>query len=171
METSKELVRYDFTAQERVDLAVEQTRHWNGIRSAEEELGSIKADYKHRISVLEADMSRCAGKVTAGYEMREVRCLLLKFRPDNDSMLIVRTDNGRVMKRRRMNSDERQLVMTTEPPELMEYETDFYEDTSSDIAELTAENVPLTAKEAKELTEALGPKIRKLMKKLEAGPQ
>ena len=171
MEKSSELVRYDFSSQERVDLAVEQSRHSNIIRAAEEELGSIKADYKHRVSVLEADMNRCADKVTSGYEMRNVSCLVLKFRPDNDSMLIVRTDNGRVLKRRRMNADERQLTMTTEPPELMEFETDFYQDTSSDIAESVADNVPLTAKEAKELTEALGPKIRKLMKKIGDGKE
>lgn len=169
MEISKEQVRYDFSPQERAEWSIEASRHYNGVKELKEQLGSIKDDYKHKISVLESDMTRCMGKVTSGYEMREIRCLILKFRPDNDSLLIVRTDNGRVMKRRRMNNDERQLTMTAEPPELLEYETDFYEDTSSDIAELTAENVPLTAKEAKELTEALGPKIRKLMKKIEAG--
>lgn len=167
MEKSTELVRYDFTQGELVDLGSELVRHMAARSQAEDQFNSIKADHKNVLAKIEADLNSVGQRVSVKYEMRNIACLILKFRPDADSLLIVRTDNGRVLKRRRMNSDERQLKIATEPPELMEFETDFYEDTSSDIAELTAENVPLTAKEAKELTEALGPKIRKLMKKIE----
>lgn len=169
MEASNELVRYNFHQGELVELSREQARYFNDRKRAEDEFASVKADHKTTITKLEADINRCAQRVTSGYEMRTIRCLLLKFRPDNDSVLIVRTDNGRVLKRRKLNADERQPLLTTDPPEMMEFEVDLYLDTDSDVAEEVAGDVPLTAKEAKELKDVEGLKIRKLAKKLTDG--
>lgn len=169
MEISNELVRYNFSQAETVDLAREQARYFNERSAAEDQFNSVKADFKNTITKLEADINRCAQRVTSGYEMRTIRCLVLKSRPDNESLLILRTDNGRVYKRRKMNADERQIPISTEPPELYEFEVDLYEDADGDIATEVAADVPLTAKEAKELKDIEGLRIRPLAKKLTDG--
>lgn len=169
MEASNELVRYNFNQGELVELSREQARYFNDRKRADDEFASVKGDFKAATTKLEADINRCAQRVTSGYEMRTIRCLMLKFRPDNDSLLIVRTDNGRVLKRRKLNADERQPLLTTDPPEMMEFEVDLYQDSDSDIAEEVAGDVPLTAKEAAELKDVECLKVRPLRKKLESG--
>src|SRR5258708_4356594 len=126
MEATTELVRYNYTQGELVELSREQARHFNMRSTAEDELASIKSDYKSRMTKIEEDINRCTQRVTSGYEMRKVKCVILKARPDSYSLLIVRTDNGRVLKRRKMTADEGQLTLTTEAPELFEFEADFY---------------------------------------------
>ncbi len=169
MDKSTEMVRYNFSQLELVELSREQARYFNDRKRAEDEFLSVKTDFKSTITKLEADINRCAQRVTSGYEMRNIPCLILKARPDNDSLLIVRTDNGRVLKRRKMNADERQITLSSEPPELFEFEADFYEDVDGDLATEIAGDVPLTAKEAKELKDVDGLRIRTLAKKLTDG--
>ncbi len=164
VETSTEMVRYNFTQQELVDLSREHARYYNELKGLDEQLGSIKADFKNRTTKLEVDMSHCGGRVTSGYEMRQIKCLMLKARPDNDSLLLVRTDNGKILKRRRMNADERQIVITDQPPEVLEFEVDLCED--ADYA-VVLEDVQITRSEAKELGAVEGLRIRPMAKKLE----
>lgn len=169
MDKSTEMVRYNFSQGELVELSREQARYFNELKAAEDQLASVKADFKNTTTKLEADINRCAQRVTSGYEMRNIPCLILKARPDHESLLIVRTDNGRVLKRRKMNADERQISLSTEPPELFEFEADFYEDVDGDLAAEIAGDVPLTKKEAHELKDVDDLRIRPLAKKLEAG--
>lgn len=168
MESDVIQVKYVFSSQETVDIAKEQGRHMQSMSRLEEEFDSIKASHKNSVMRLEADISDCTRKIMSGYEMRNIRCLLLKARPDNDSLLVVRTDNGRVVSRRKMNADERQITITTDPSELYTHEADFYDDAEGDISVVVAEDVPLTASEAKELSSIEGFRIRTLAKKLEA---
>ncbi len=165
METSTEMVKYSFSQQELVDLSREHARYYNELKSVDEQLVSIKADFKNRTTKLEVDMSHCGQRVTSGYEMRSIRCLMLKARPDNESLLIVRLDNGRILKRRRMNADERQIVLSDAPSEILEFEVDLSED--ADYA-VVLEDVLLTRSEAKELGAVDGLIIRGVAKKLES---
>lgn len=169
MQTSNELVKYNFSQPELIELSREQNRYFNEKKEADDNFASVRSDYKNIVTKLEADINRVGQRVTSGYEMRQIKCLVLKSRPDNDSLLIVRLDNGRVYKRRKMNADERQIPISTEPPELYEFEADLYEDSESDIATEVAPDCPLTAKEAKELGEVEGFRIRPLAKKLTDG--
>ncbi len=169
MQTSNEMVKYVFSQPELIELSREQNRYFNERKEAEDQFASVRADYKNTTAKLEADINRVGQRVTSGYEMRTIKCIVLKSRPDNDSLLIVRTDNGRVYKRRKMNADERQIPISTEPPETYEWEVDLYEDSESDIAVEVASDVPLTAKEAKEFGEIEGFRIRPLSKKLTDG--
>ncbi len=166
-ETDTIQVKYVFSNQETVDIAKEQGRHMQAMSRLEEEFDSQKAAQKNAVMRLEADISDCTRKIMSGYEMRNIRCLLLKARPDNESLLVVRTDNGRVVSRRKMNADERQIKITTDP-ELYTHEADFYDDAEGEISIVVGEDVPLTASEAKELSSIEGFRIRPLAKKLEA---
>jgi hypothetical protein len=82
--------------------------HMQDMHTAEDEFNNAKTAHKARVSRIDADISDCTRRVTSGYEMRNVKCVLLKFRPDADSALIVRTDNGRVMKKRKLEPEEKQ---------------------------------------------------------------
>lgn len=163
-----ESVKYTFTRDELVAMAKDQARHLGERTRVEEEFDSIKAVNKSKLMRLEADISDCTRRISSGYEMRSVKCLVLKFRPDNDSALIVRTDNGRVLRKRKLDPEEKQIQLTTEPPLPYVFETDFYGDTESDVAEMFAEHVPLTQAEVDELKDALR-EMRPLRKMIEDG--
>jgi hypothetical protein len=167
VEYYSESVKYKFTVDELVAIAREQARHLSEQTRLEEELDSVKAVHKSKLMRLEADISDATRRVSSGYEMRSVRCLVLKFRPDNDSALIVRTDNGRVLRKRRLEADEKQIQLSTDPPLPYAFEVDFYGDTESDVAEMVAEHVPLTVQEVEELKDALK-EMRPLRKMIEA---
>lgn len=139
------------------------------MREAEEQFNNVKADHKATVTKIEADVSKCNIRITSGYEMRQIKCLLLKFRPDAESALIIRIDNGRVLRKRKLDSDEKQLKLTTEPAPAFVFEADFFEDTAGDMAEMIADHVPLTEKEAHELREA-GITLRPLRPLIEGAP-
>lgn len=167
MQKTSEYVKYTFTQQERVDLTLEHVRAYNDLKAADEQLVSLKQDFKNRMTKLQLEMSECGQKVTAGYEMRSIPCLVLKSRPGPDLLMIVRLDNGRVYKTRKMNADEKQMSMVTEgagftatPAEVFEFEADFYEDSGTDVAMEAAKDVPLTAAEAKEFKDIPGVTVR-----------
>jgi hypothetical protein len=151
MITITETCKYTFTGTELVEIARSQARFHGEMRQAEEQFDNVKADHKATVTKLEADISKCTLRVTSGYEMRTIKCLLLKFRPDKESALIVRTDNGRVLRKRKLEPEEKQMTITTVEPESWAFEADFYEDSTSDIVEMVADHVPLSIKEAQEL--------------------
>ncbi len=163
-----EQVRYKFSNEEMISIAKDQARHHSDRIKAEEEQDAFKAGFKSRMMRIEADISDCTRRISSGYEMRSVKCLVLKFRPDNDSALIVRTDNGRVLRKRKLDAEEKQIQLSTEPPLPYIFEVDFYGDTESDIAEMFAQSVPLTQAEVDELKEALKD-MRPLRKMIEDG--
>lgn len=167
LETDLISVKYVFSNEETIAIAKDQGRHMQEMQKKNEELDGVKSSYKSILMRLEADVSDCTRRLMSGYEMRDIRCIVLKFRPDNDSVMIVRTDNGRVVKRRKIDAMERQATITTDKPEVYAYECDLYEDTDSDIATMVAEDVPLYEAEAKELSDVL--KIRPLAKKIGDG--
>lgn len=155
MTTHTETVKYSFQPNELVDIARSQARLINEKTEAEDQFANVKADHKATVTRLDADVAKCTLRVTSGYEMRPIKCLVLKFRPDKESALIVRTDNGRVLRKRKLDADEKQLKLTITDPDPFVFEADFFEDTASDLVEMVAEHVPLTMKEANELRDVI----------------
>ncbi len=155
MELITESCKYAFDQSELVNIARSQARHHNDKSALEDQFDQVRAAHKSNLARVEADVSDCTRKITAGYEMRPVDCLVLKFRPDKDSALVVRTDNGRVLRKRKLASDEKQMTLTTEEPPPFVFEVDLYEDSDGDLAACVAEAVPLTEDEGEQLREAL----------------
>lgn len=153
IQTHSESVKYTFTGDELVALARKQARHMGELTEVEEAFDYVKADHKSKITQIEAHIGDCTRRVSSGYEMREVRCLALKFRPDRDSAMVIRLDNGRVLRKRRLEDHEKQLKLSTEDNPYA-FEADFFEDTDSDVAEMVADHVPLTAGEAEALRDS-----------------
>lgn len=155
MEKITESCKYTFTDGELVEIAKTQARFHSEMTAATEQFDNIKADHKSTVTRLESDISMCTRRVTSGYEMRMVACLVLKFRPDNETALLVRLDSGLVIRKRKLTDDEKQLKLTTKEPEPYTFEADLYEDVGGETTRLVADHVALTSDEAKELSAAI----------------
>jgi hypothetical protein len=107
-------LRHELTDRELAQLAKGQANAIEKKTAAEGELGAIKKDYAGRIALAQAEVSNISQRVNAGWEMRSIKCLLIDERPEG-YRLIVRTDNGHIAKRRKLNPEERQMKLV--PPE------------------------------------------------------
>lgn len=152
--TTTETVRYTFTRDEKVGIAEDLARCHTDLQTIEEELANIKADYKAKTTAKDAELSQHKNKITSGYEMRQVNCLVLKFRPDEKSKLVVRLDTG-VTRKDKLTEGETQMVLTTEEPEPYAFEADFFGEDRGGVQDLIAYHVPLTAKESELLREVV----------------
>lgn len=130
-------LKHNLTDKETADLARTQAQSLDKLRTAKTELESVKKDYAGRIALAEAEIQAVSAKVHTGWELRNIRCLLLDERPEG-YRLVVRTDNAHIVKRRILEPHERQLNLTTEQPRPLSFsvilpvddeawEADFYE--------------------------------------------
>lgn len=82
----------------------------------ETEMKSVQKGYQARIEEMKALIQAVSVAINSGFEFRTYKCLVLDERPEGFRIL-VRLDNGRIAKRRRLASEERQMTITTEQPE------------------------------------------------------
>lgn len=76
----------------------------------EDELDDVKKDYKHRMSVVESEISQLRRQVETHSEIMEVECERLWDFPEN-TVRDRRCDTGEVFFERAMTSSERQLEL------------------------------------------------------------
>jgi hypothetical protein len=97
--------------------ALEHPRAQEGFRRStlEDELVSVKKMYASKQAEADAKVSGIATRISSGFEMRTVRCMLCDERPEG-YRLTIRLDTGHVARRRKLEQHERQIVLTTEPP-------------------------------------------------------
>lgn len=165
MTTIKESVKYRFADHELITIARDQARLMSDMRSAEEAFDQIKADHKSKVTRIDTEVSDCTRRITHGYEMRTVECLSLKYRPDKDTVMYVRTDNGKVIRKRKLDADEKQLTITDQAPEPYTWQADYLEmDSDGSDVIIAGEHVQLTDKEAEVLRELVPLKpLRKMI--------
>lgn len=108
-------LKHVLTDSELAGLARAQAQAIDKLKSTEADLAAIKKDFGGRIALANAEVGSISTRVNAGFEMRNIRCLLLDERPEG-YRLVVRTDNGHIERRRKLNPEERQLKLSTEPP-------------------------------------------------------
>lgn len=108
-------LRHNFCDSEMAELAREQSRHLNKQSELEQSLKAISAQYKADIEQEKARIGGCSHRINQGWEMRDVPALLIRERPAGYG-LTIRLDCGSIWKRRKLTDDERQLLITTEPP-------------------------------------------------------
>lgn len=115
-----EPMRHNYTAQESLELADETSRAIDAKREAEEQLKSVQATYKERITTADAAINSANRKRTTGYEIKDTPVLHLKHRPQAGDMMLVRLDTGRIWKIRGLREEESQMTITdTEPPAMI----------------------------------------------------
>lgn len=154
MITIPESCRHTFSDAEMTAIAKELAMHMTERSSVEAEFESVKSAHKARITRLTTDVDECARRITEGFEMVDVQCIVLKFRPDVDHKMIVRTDTGLVLRLEKLKADEKQMKLTTKEPETWAWEADFYSEEKNGAQRMVAANVGLSNEEYKALKDA-----------------
>jgi multidrug resistance efflux pump len=86
---------------------IAQARANAEIATAEEELQSVKSQYKSRVDAATANRNDMAKRINNGYEFRQVECIE-KWDYNSNVISVFRTDNYETVSRRTMTRDEMQ---------------------------------------------------------------
>lgn len=68
--------RHDFTKDEHISLSEDLTRKMTLRSELEEQMKSVASDYKSRLKIITAEIGHVHGKLTSGYEMRPIQCMV-----------------------------------------------------------------------------------------------
>lgn len=154
-------LKHDLTDLEMAALARTQSQALGRKAAAESELGAIKKDFAGRIALAQAEVQNCSQSINTGWEMRNIKCLLVDERPEG-WRLIIRTDNGHIAKRRRLEAHERQTKLFTQEeaeaqPQRRYVASALLHIDDPDWHEVDAAQVPLYADEVELLKDAKPP--------------
>lgn len=78
LEKTTTMLRYNFTEAELKDKAQSLGEAVQKLAQIEDELNSIKSDYKKKLQEKSAEINELSNHITAKYEMRNTPCLLRK---------------------------------------------------------------------------------------------
>ncbi len=145
--------KYTYTQPELVDLARKIGHAGQKLLELDDQLATFKSQHNAKVKAAEEESSLHIQRLNSGYEMRQTELMILKFRPDADSALVIRLDTGRVHDKRKLKDDEKQLKLTTKQPEHFIFTADFYWQEEGDVATMCAEGVPLTKLESDKVRE------------------
>lgn len=112
-------IEHKFSSEEMAQIAKDITDHLGRKDELEERLKSIKADYKAQAEQLDAELRNLTRKHRSGYEMREVRCDIVRD-VDRGIVQFVRQDTKEIVSERPMTSEERQLTFGDLDPDTAE---------------------------------------------------
>jgi len=150
-------LKHVLTDFEMAALARSQAQAFDKLKVTENDLAAIKKDYGGRIALANAEIGSISARINTGFEFRDIPCLLLDERPEG-YRLVVRTDNGHIARRRKLNPEERQLKLSTEPGKRFEFIGTFAVD--DETWELDIFEVGLYADEADQLKDCSDVQIR-----------
>jgi hypothetical protein len=114
-----EILRCNFTKDEILELAQTQQRALRQIERLEDDLASVRADYKSNITRAECEVSDLRRKIVDGYEMRGIECKTVFHSPSVGIKTTVRLDmegDDAIVKSMRMAPYECQENLPLEDP-------------------------------------------------------
>jgi hypothetical protein len=100
--TITEILPVPLTDAEYKEFGILVSRANQEIAQAEDELKSVKSQYKSRIDSAEARRNEYAAIINAGHQQRQVECTLFKDFRDN-TISLIRGDTGEVVRTRTMS--------------------------------------------------------------------
>jgi len=103
-----EFIKYVFTELEKKDIAENMAQKIVTLQQAEDDLKAIKSDYKSQIDGIQANINSAATKLTAGYEMRSVKCQVTP-NYEKKTWEYMRVDTGKMVKSKNMTTDDLQM--------------------------------------------------------------
>ena len=115
-ETSVEFVKHVFTKEEKARIASDMAQKVSHVQQLEDDLKSVKSDFKAQIDSAQATVSSAAKKLTTGYEMRSMDCEVVKdykkrmvyfYLPGHEKI-------SPPIKEREMHSNEYQMELPSE---------------------------------------------------------
>lgn len=104
-------VIHEFTDKERADFSLEQANLLDERENIDAHLTQAKKLYAAQLAEADAKIKVLSLRIRTGTEPRMVRCVFIDHRPDEGYRLVVRTDNGHVFKRRKLEPHERQMKL------------------------------------------------------------
>lgn len=110
----QELLRCDLTDDELIGIARKQSATFRDREQADQELTSIKSDFKARLERLESEVQLCTRKITDGFEMRNTDCETRYDDPSKGMASVYRLDTGELVRTRKMDANELQMELEEE---------------------------------------------------------
>jgi hypothetical protein len=104
-------VVHQFTDKERGLFSLAQANALDERDQVEMQLTQAKKQFAAQIAEADAIIRKISLQIRTGTELRNVRCILIDHRPDQGYRLVVRTDNGCVFRRRKLEPHERQMTL------------------------------------------------------------
>ena len=108
VEYSNEWCKYEFTTEEKRDIAETLAIKTKDLEKAEDEKKSVMSAFKEKIDKIALDVKSSARKYTDGYEMRDIECVVERDFVSGE-VRYIRTDNGVVARTSKMTMAERQM--------------------------------------------------------------
>lgn len=105
--TITEILPVPLTDAEYKEFGILVSRANQEIAQAEDELKSVKSQYKSRIDSAEARRNEYAAIINAGHQRKQVECHLVKDFQEN-TITLIRLDTGDVVRTRTMTAAEKQ---------------------------------------------------------------
>lgn len=94
-------VRHNFDNADLAGMAKDQADKFGRMSQLETEMKGVATGYKARIEEMKAGIQAVSVAINYGFEMRNIRCLMLDERPEGHRIAI-RLDTGRIVKRRKL---------------------------------------------------------------------
>lgn len=95
MKTDTISMKHEYTDSELAGLSREISNAFNAKNCLEKEFDGVRQDYKAQITAKEAVIASLSARISGGFEMQSIKCLLLDERPAG-YRLVVRLDTGHV---------------------------------------------------------------------------
>ena len=108
--TEKRLCRYEFSVEEKRDIASELANGIADLQRMEDNKKSIMSQIKSEMDSKQSKINLSAEHLRSGFEMRDIECEVVYAYVD-DVVRWIRTDNGEVAHERKMRPDERQMKL------------------------------------------------------------
>lgn len=139
----KKCLTHYFNEKERSELSENMSQAFVKKSQLEGRLKTVQAQIKSQIAEQHEIVNQCAIKLSAGYEMRDIPCRMVR-NYEEGVIQYFRTDNWTIAEQRRMEEEDRQKLLG-EPN---------YDDTVSIQDVLGAVNVDVTVEQIEEWTMA-----------------
>jgi hypothetical protein len=107
-EFCNEYCKYSFTKEEIDEMSAEMARLVSDLETAEDEKKAVMSDFKGKIDSLTATIRQAAGEINNGYEMRNIKCEVIRDH-EKGKIMHMRTDNGEIVRTKKMTDDDRQM--------------------------------------------------------------
>lgn len=107
----KKWCKYDFTDEEKKEIAEELAIKTQQLDALEDEKKAVMSSYKEQIERLQSDVKGAATRYKDGYEMRDIECEVIRDFEDG-TISFYRTDNGARVRVDKMTVAERQMKLT-----------------------------------------------------------
>jgi hypothetical protein len=107
-EYREEYLKCMFTQDERNKMAFDMARFFKEMNRLEDEKKAVTSDFKAKIDAVSSRVKEISGSINTGWEMRSVKCRIIKDFEER-TVTLIRVDDGKVASVREMTDSEMQM--------------------------------------------------------------